>query len=115
MYSIARVQHDLEELRLRCAQLESSLATSDAELQRLREINQRVQQRRTLDTVSEVHVVCAVLHVWATEVRTPYYLSFLVQNKSPLSLHFPKRSGNHLVTQEADQPEFLLLWMICQF
>ena len=49
--SIARVQHDLEELRLRCGQLESSLATSEAELQRLREVNQRVQ-RRVHETVS---------------------------------------------------------------
>ena len=51
LYSISRVQHDLEELRLRCAQLETSLATSEAELQRLREVNQRVQ-RRAHETVS---------------------------------------------------------------
>ena len=51
--SISRVQHDLEELRLRCSQLDSSLTTSGAELQHLRETNQRVQNdmRKALDTV----------------------------------------------------------------
>ena len=58
LYSISRVQHDLEELRLRCAQLETSLATAEAELQRLREVNQRVQ-RRAHETVS---VYWNVLH-----------------------------------------------------
>ena len=41
---MSRLQHDLEELRQRCAQLEASLATSGAELQHLREANQRTQE-----------------------------------------------------------------------
>lgn len=54
LYSISRIQHDLEKLRLRCTQLESSLSTTMAELQHLREVNQRAQtdMKKVLDTVS---------------------------------------------------------------
>jgi hypothetical protein len=41
--NISRVQHDLDELRLKCGQMEASLAAMGAELQHMREVNQRAQ------------------------------------------------------------------------
>lgn len=51
-----RIQHDLEELRLRCTQLESSLSTTMAELQHVREANQRAQtdMKKALHTAIQV-------------------------------------------------------------